>query len=1302
MIKSELRFLYKPSIIIANNCFQNLGTNWTGNTAYYVNLPSNVTVGDQTSYPVISGWTYQTIEGDNSIWMRSDLGSTEAMWQDLEPIQDPNFDGGTYQISFTIKSSDNSTGGVTVYLNGYSGTTVTANGSYQQSIYIQSGMTQAPMQIQIIPESGFTGGISNLAITPLNSVIKPIDLYDDDAFSLTFQNFSDLASRSSNYSKTIKLPGTNNNNKAFKMLLDQNMWFGSNESGNSFTNVMFFNKRIPAGLYYDTIQLTTGYFELERCIKNQFFIEYEGTFYSEVKNLADVIGDKKLYGNDDPLDNLDYSEYDHIYNLQNILATYSIRHNYYTTSTGVFYPFIDFQGFNDFNILDISNVRPAIYAKELWDKIFTKAGFQYTSQFLTGSTEFKSLVIPLTKSVAEDTFELDKHLFQVGITPNASGATAGVGYGKYAHGSASQGAEYWNGPDYSPPPATLPCGASDYWFKCDLHNFATFSTSQFRSQFLPFDVTSGCITNGTGSTIFFNNSGSTGLAWNTTEKCWDVKRSGNYKLHCFVTFDLYGKAFLGNNANFTGAWYAGDEYGQYNSFEIKLTYFKKSLAGNWINISETVDDVYLDTQTQFAQYPGTKGEDWIATNQTITNDLNEVDLYVGEKVKVQLAIGGGVDRCCWHSVGTPTVGGYGSRVQAWMFVNRTFTYFNNSYNNKPYLYEGNKVVINKILPDMKQIDFVKSICDMYNLVIAEDKETTGNLVIEPFDTFYKNTYVDWTQKVDDTTKEISRIPYIVNKSVLLTLQKDNSDALSKKYIEEYTSASGSLQINNPYLNEGTYKIETAFSNSFIKNFGSTNWLMSCLYDESKRDTWLNDGKRSDQTYSTKIMSRRLLQPNELSGETLNTIYLRCYLTGVTSGITNGVNWSKPGDFAFGSGSVRNYFPYAGHWNNPYNPTFDLNYGVSHYYYSKLHRYTTFNLFKNYWKTKLSLFLDPNSKLVKFKIRLNQTDIMRLDFRKKVLIENTFYIISKIIDWTPNGECEIELLKLSYYDLPYWVDVPTWKVFQSNGCTTTGGSVQGGSVGGVGGGVGTLPTGENLVINLGGGNFSNIATQNMDGLINSTNANSVENQYPSNAIGIVMGKSNVINSTNFFINGDNNIIDTPNVTIMNSKNNIIQQDNYVLIGSDNNTILSYTGFTNPSDSDSGFTGSTYVYTKPGIMMNSYNNTVDNSRVVLINASDNTINTGLTDVVIMNSTGLTISQSGKTYINNRDVDDLTDTTYVSSNYFNKADDIKVASGKKIISDTYTTLSGTTEVSGVTDSFVYGGRTYVFQNGILISVY
>jgi len=1265
MIKSEIRFLYKPVITIQNQSFQNLGNGWSGNTIVNQILPSSLVQGQTQSYNMVSGWTFQTIEGNNSAYMQSNLGSDEPIWQDLDPVENSDFDSGAYSITFDVRGlAPDNTATITPYLYGVAGTPVSANGRVTQTFQITGATLIGTQQILFQPQTGFGGGISNVNVTVENSIIMPIDLYDDDSYNLTFENFSDVSNKSSNYSKTIKLPGTNNNNKAFKFILDENMYFYVG-TGQSYSNVMFFNKRIPAGLYYDTVQLIVGYFELEKVIRNQFFIEYEGTFYSQVRNLADSIGDKSLYNNDNALDNLDFSEYNHEYNLANIIASYNTSSPNYTGSTGYFYPFIDFQGFEDGNILDFTCVRPALYVKQIWDKIFEKAGFQYTSSFLSGSTEFKSLIIPLTKNVAVDSFEMDKKKFCIGTARNASGATAGVGYGLYKHPSATPGFEYWNGTGTAFPPT--------YWFKTDLHDFVTRGADgASRSMILPFNVGSGCLTNGSGSTYFFNNTGATGLAFNTTSYSWDVKRSGSYKLHAFVTYDLYGKPFNGANADFTGSWYAGDQYGQYNQFEVKLTFFRIRHAGtNFVmeNISETVNDVYIDTQTIFAEYPGTKGEDWIAINQTIENDLQAVDLYEGERIKVQMSIAGGIERCSWHSVGVPPVGGYGSYINAWVHVNRTFSYFSNDYNNIPYLMEGNNVDMNQLLPEMKQIDFVKSVCNMYNLTISEDKDVAGNLVIEPFDTFYKPEYVDWTTKVDLDNKEIERIPDIINKSVLFTGQKDSNDDLSKKYIEEFTNTSGSFVIQNPYINEGTLKIETQFSTPMLKNFGATNWVMSCLYNESKRTEWTTDGKRSDQTYGPKILSRKVLTNNtaDLSGKSLNTIYIRSYLTGTTISAVGNQMVFKPGDWGFGSNTIRNYFPYAGHLNTPYNPTYDINFGVSKYYYSKENRFTTFNLFKNYWKTKMSYYLDPNSKKVKFRIRLNQSDIANLDFRKRIKVENTFYLVSRIVDWTPDQMCDVELIKLQYYDLNYTIDTPTWKTQITNGCSTTGGGTP---LKATGGGTGT-----GTVINLQPPSLLRSVSVGSNENIDLMNFANNDNSWPQGAYGLVMGKNNQLNSSNFFVNGDNNIVDVDNVTLLNSKNNTIQQNNYLLIGSDNNQVLFDSGYTTDTySSDSGWTGTTLAPT-PGVMINSFNNTVNNSRSVLINSNDNIINTGLTDVVLMNSKNLTITQSGKTYLNNKDIDTFADIPYVDT----KSGETLAASQ----SYTDTKVSGIT--SGVTADYV-----------------
>jgi hypothetical protein len=265
--------------------------------------------------------------------MRSDLGSTEPIWTDVTPVGDPIFDSGYYVIGFDVKGlKSGSTETITPILYGVTGTPISSNGRSVQSIYVTGTTSMMSQQIQFVPSAGFTAGISNVSLIPSMTTDNKLDLYEEDSYVLNFQITTDISTRGSNYSKTIKVPGTPTNNKIFSMLMEENMFIGTDTG----STTLFFNKRIPAGIYQDTIQLMIGYFELESVVKSDnHVVEYEGTFYGNSKSLADTIGDKLLTGNDNPLDDLDYSQYDHKYTIPNVLNSYpNVGIVYLTTTSG--------------------------------------------------------------------------------------------------------------------------------------------------------------------------------------------------------------------------------------------------------------------------------------------------------------------------------------------------------------------------------------------------------------------------------------------------------------------------------------------------------------------------------------------------------------------------------------------------------------------------------------------------------------------------------------------------------------------------------------------------------------------------------------------------------------------------------------------------------------------------------------------------------------------------------------------------------------------------------------------------------
>lgn len=211
-----------------------------------------------------------------------------------------------------------------------------------------------------------------------------IELYDDIAISCTYSiaDIKNPESRNANYSKTITIPGTKNNNKLFGQMFEIGI------SGTFNPNI-----KIPAEIVIDSVTTMTGYMQLLAITRNDNDkIEYSCAVIGKVGNIFQNLSDDKL-------EDLDFSEFDHLYSLTNIADSWSIQiqkngSNYpFALGEGYVYPLIDYGFDSTHTIWRVDNFFPAIYAKQILDKIFEYAGYIYSSTFLT-STFFKRLIIP--------------------------------------------------------------------------------------------------------------------------------------------------------------------------------------------------------------------------------------------------------------------------------------------------------------------------------------------------------------------------------------------------------------------------------------------------------------------------------------------------------------------------------------------------------------------------------------------------------------------------------------------------------------------------------------------------------------------------------------------------------------------------------------------------------------------------------------------------------------------------------------------------------------------------------------------
>jgi len=119
------------------------------------------------------------------------------------------------------------------------------------------------IKLEFETSDNYIGKLTNIGVTKYDYNKYGLQLYDDLSYNLNFQVFDieNLEKRSAAYSKTIKLPGTAVNNDIFSNLFDIDVSVITNYKSSSFTDDIFFGKKINCELLYDTIPIKEGFFE---------------------------------------------------------------------------------------------------------------------------------------------------------------------------------------------------------------------------------------------------------------------------------------------------------------------------------------------------------------------------------------------------------------------------------------------------------------------------------------------------------------------------------------------------------------------------------------------------------------------------------------------------------------------------------------------------------------------------------------------------------------------------------------------------------------------------------------------------------------------------------------------------------------------------------------------------------------------------------------------------------------------------------------------------------------------------------
>lgn len=605
-----------------------------------------------------------------------------------------------------------------------------------------------------------------------------LDTYDSEPISFNFNitDISDLSAKKSSYSKTIKLPDTDNNRIVFTDIF--NIDSSLNGTIPSSFNV---SKKVRCYATGDNILLFKGNLQLTNIVydynTNEHF--YEVVIFADNDTLFKTIGEKYL-------SDLDLSSYDHTFNRNNIISSWGLNGGDSTFTNGYFYPLIDYgYGFylwRQFSIIKnpirYDFLKPAVYAKVVFDKIFSEAGYSYTSDFLN-SERFTDLILPFSNGNLKPSLTTvlgnNNILFDANRTGTFSLVESLLSFTGPLYGRRYFSSLECNNDVFDP----------NNLYDTTNHNFTNPESSKikFGVKFIFIVENVAPITNLPG--VFW---------WDFTD---DIK--------------IWCKRSYKSDGTINPSWSDTPTYEELTDINNPNYFEDITFGGNrGISIRNNVqanDNLTIENIIQFQK--------WRISGIVETDFLDSNPLRAGEEVRFF------VTRLQPNAIQPPNI----------VYDNKLYI----DINTEIYaVVDTNTLVINSpislkdIVPTkVKQKDFLTSIFKMFNLFIEPSSEIDRHFIIEPRDEYYRKYIIakDWSNKLDLNTQISSQVISNVQKRTNKFTYKEDKDFYNEKYktITDETFGQFLYEIDNDFLSDENV-IEPLFSPTPIDRLPSAQIL----------------------------------------------------------------------------------------------------------------------------------------------------------------------------------------------------------------------------------------------------------------------------------------------------------------------------------------------------------------------------------------------------------------------------------------------------------------------------------------------
>lgn len=824
-----------------------------------------------------------------------------------------------------------------------------------------------------------------LFVNGTNDTIGQINLYGDEPISLniSIQDVKDISKRNSTFSQTFTIPADKNNN----ILLNHIFNIGSDSTFDP-------RKKTPCFMLNDTVPVFTGQFQLTKInVKNKNVISYECVVYGEVIDLVKILGDKLLT-------DLDYSETIHNRDSNTIIESWFAD----TKTLGYYYPLIDY-GY-DFNIGELnagtlniiydngyqssSTINTLTDSSKTWIINQYNTGYKVNIVYGTGRGQSISII-----SNTSNTLTLASNWI---TTPDAT---------SFYTITKLDTTNPYNSTGVGLIPDQLKPAVSNYYLFNKIFNNAGFA---FQSDILNSEVFSETIipfngqnddkyynfnirlSYGYSSTLgpqtdnfnvyFHRSSLSTGISTTGPGTCFChiIPRAehiilttpitiNNHQDYNVTSCNLDGGATTFNTGTLPPGWFGVSNNAWRYPAKVGETF--------WVEIRVVNNPTYhhiFDTNTSFFNKAVSLSGDMIDNfNNNFRASISTPLNYINTNPVAFLNFN-------FNDVVTPP--NFNNIYDSFSIVTKKYT-------------KIDAITLDRYIPaKIKQIDYIKSIITMFNLMIIPDKNSPNRLFIVSRNEYFNTGIIkDWTDKVNHNEKiEETLISEQQSRTIKLTYKSDK-DYYNTFYTDNTKTIFGEyvLDLENEWV-EGEKKIEVIFSPTPVgKLLGSNDIYLPIIakFDEKT------------SIYGRTDCNIRFIRKRKLPLLTEHTLKFENNTT------------------------LLNVYPYCGHLDHPLEPQIDYNFDtVKFSFYPELTYLPADNLVNLYWKNYLDEISDKNAKLIKCKIYLTPNDIATFNYNDSIYIDGLtddgghyFYVNKITYSPTSNLPSTVELIK-TFKQVPY--------------------------------------------------------------------------------------------------------------------------------------------------------------------------------------------------------------------------------------------------------------------------------------------